>query len=107
MLMSEVELPPHACRMQIASAIELVIHVSRFPDGTRRIAKISQVTGVAEQGFTIEDLFTFVIRQMTPDGHIIGGLEPTGHQPKFTEKFETHNIPVPRLIATKQGALSS
>lgn len=92
MLMSEVELPPHACRMQIASAIELLIHMSRYPDGTRRISKVSQVTGVTDQGFLVEDLFTFEIRQLTPDGRILGGLQPTGKLPKFTEKFATHNI---------------
>lgn len=103
MLMSEVELPPHACRMQIASAIELVIHVSRFPDGTRRISKISQVAGTTDQGFVVEDLFTFEIHKLTPEGHILGGLKATGIQPKFLEKFETHNIAKPRFDAPAGG----
>lgn len=99
MLMSEVELPLAACRRQVASAVELLIHVSRFPDGSRRIAKISQVAGMADQGFLVEDLFTFVMQQTGADGRITGQLEPTGCQPTFLQKFETHNLPLPQLVA--------
>lgn len=101
MLMSGLELPPAACRTQIASAVDLVIHVARFVDGTRRLAAISQVLGSSPQeGFDMEDLFTFDAEGFTPEGRLKGICRYTGAKPKFLEKFHLNNVPVPAWLTT-------
>ena len=101
MLMSGLELPPAACRTQIASAVDLVIHVARFVDGTRRLAAISQVLGSSPQeGFDMEDLFTFDAEGFTQEGRLKGICRYTGAKPKFLEKFHLNNVPVPAWLTT-------
>jgi pilus assembly protein CpaF len=101
MLMSGLDLPPSACRTQIASAVDLVIHVGRFVDGTRRVATISQVLGASPQeGFDMEDLFVFEAEGFTPEGQLKGICKYTGAKPKFLEKFHLNNVPVPAWLTT-------
>ncbi len=101
MLMSGIELPPAACRTQIASAVDLVLHVARFVDGTRRLAAISQVLGASPQeGFDMEDLFTFEAEGFTPEGQLKGVCRYTGAKPRFLEKFHLNNVPVPAWLTT-------
>ena len=101
MLMSGLELPPAACRTQIASAADLVVHVARFVDGTRRLASISQVLGSSPQeGFDMEDLFAFDAEGFTPEGRLKGVCRYTGAKPKFLEKFHLNNVAVPSWLTT-------
>ena len=101
MLMSGLELPPADCRTQIASAVDLVIHVARFVDGTRRLAAISQVLGSSPQeGFDMEDLFTFDAEGFTPEGQLKGLCRYAGAKPKFLGKFHLNNVPVPAWLTT-------
>lgn len=92
MLMSGLDLPVEICRRQVASAVELVIHLSHLPDGTRHVEKIVQVMGASNEGFALEELFVFQIRGTTEHGAIVGELQPTGAVPRFEEKFAHHNI---------------
>ncbi|PIQ84223.1 MAG: hypothetical protein COV75_03350 [Candidatus Omnitrophica bacterium CG11_big_fil_rev_8_21_14_0_20_63_9] len=98
MLMSGLELPPDACRMQIASAVDLVVHLGRFADGSRRVATISQVLGSAQTGFHMEDLFTFESSGFSSDGQLRGECRYTGAKPKFLSKFQLNNVEVPSWI---------
>ena len=101
MLMSGLDLPPSACRTQIASAVDLVIHVGRFVDGTRRVATISQVLGASpREGFEMEDLFVFEAAGFTPEGQLKGACRYTGAKPKCVEKFRLNNVPVPAWVKT-------
>ena len=101
MLMSGIELPPAACRTQIASAVDLVLHVGRFVDGTRRLAAISQVLGASSQeGFDMEDLFAFEAEGFTPEGQLKGICRYTGAKPRFLQKFHLNNVPVPTWLTT-------
>lgn len=95
MLMSGIELPAQSCRQQIASAVELVIYLSHFPDGSRRVEKIVQVVGTGADGFRVEELFAFQVERTAEEGTIIGTLKPTGVQPRFRQKFLSHNIHLP------------
>lgn len=90
MLMSGLDLPADACRRQVAQAVNLVIHLSHFPDGSRRVERIVQVAGAGADGFLLEDLFVF---HWQPAGG--GALEATGTRPCFTQKFLAHNIQLP------------
>ena len=95
MLMSGLELPPQACRMQIASVVDLVIHMGRFTDGSRRIAAITQVLGASQEGFQLEDLFVFEVEGFSDGGQLRGTFRYTGARPKFLQKFQLNNVAVP------------
>jgi pilus assembly protein CpaF len=98
MLMSGLDLSGQACRMQIASAIDLVIHMGRFADGSRRVASITQVLGATATGFQLEDLFVFDVSEFGQDGTLRGGLRYTGARPKFFTKFQLNNVPLPEWM---------
>ena len=95
MLMSGLDLPPAACRMQIASAVDVVVHVGRFADGSRRVAAITQVLGSSQEGFQMEDLFALDAEGFSEDGRLRGTCRYTGVRPKCLAKFRLNNVPVP------------
>lgn len=99
MLMSGLDLPPAACRMQVASAIELVVHMGRFADGSRRVSAISQVKGVSQEEFIMEDLFVFEVEGFSPEGLLRGQCRYTGAKPAFASKFANNNVPLPAWVA--------
>ena len=98
MLMSGLDLPPAACRVQIASAVDLIVHMGRFSDGSRRVAAITQVLGASQEGFALEDLFLFEAVGFSPEGQLQGACRYTGARPKFLEKFRLNNVEVPSWI---------
>ncbi|MBI3083223.1 MAG: CpaF family protein [Candidatus Omnitrophica bacterium] len=99
MQMSGLDVPPAACRMQIANAVDLVIHMARFVDGSRRIETITQVLGATEGGFELEDLFTFESQGFSSNGQLQGKCRYTGVRPKFLRKFHLNNVPVPSWVS--------
>jgi pilus assembly protein CpaF len=94
-LMAGFELPIRAIREQITSAIHLVVQLTRFRDGTRRITQVTEVQGMENQTITMQDIFVFQQRGVDENGKIIGELVPTGLRPKFAERFEVEGIQVP------------
>ena len=100
MLMSGLDLPPAACRVQIASAIDLVIHIGRFADGSRHVAAITQVLGTSQEGFQLEDLFVFEVEGFSPEGRLRGTHRYTGAKPKFLSKFHLANVEMPSWVTT-------
>lgn len=84
--MSGFDLPLVAIRRQIASAVNVVIHVSRLADGTRRVLKISEVLGMHQSEIILQDLFEYHRDMVATDGHIEGKLETVGSFPTFMEK---------------------
>lgn len=95
MLMSGLELLPQACRTQIAGAVDLIIHVGRFADGTRCVSSVAQVLGATAEGFQLEELFTLDVRGHGADGALDAELRYTGVRPKILSKFRLHNVEVP------------
>jgi len=106
MLMSGLDLPPQLCQMQIASVVDLVVHLSRFADGSRRVASITQLTGDPSVGFQHEELFTFELRGFGSDGTLEGSLRYTGARPKFLHKFQLNNVPIPAWIVQEHAPAS-
>jgi pilus assembly protein CpaF len=100
MLMSGLDISPAVCRLQVASAVDLVVHMARFPDGSRRVATIAQVRGSSEQGFEMENLFTLQVKGFSPDGRLDAALQYTGASPRFLEKFRLNNVEVPAWVKT-------
>jgi len=96
-LMAGLDLPLKAIREQLASAIELVVHLERMRDGTRRVAYVSEVQGMEGESIIMQDLFEFE-QTAFQAGRVIGSLDSTGLRPKFADKFEMNGIELPKEI---------
>jgi pilus assembly protein CpaF len=93
--MANVSLPDKAIRQQIASAFELVVQASRLPDGTRKVTKISEITGMEGATVTMQDLFLYERQGYDEDMKVRGHFRPSGIRPKFTEKLLAAGIVLP------------
>ena len=100
-LMAGMELPLHAIREQVASAIQLVVHMDRMRDGTRKVVKVSEVQGMEGESIVMQDLFVFE-QTGIQNGRVIGALKSTGLRPRFSEKFAANNIQLPANIFEAQ-----
>ena len=96
-LMAGMDLPIRAIREQIASALELVIHLGRMRDGTRKVTHITEIQGMEGDIITMTDIFVFEQTGLE-DGRVIGRLRPTGLRPKFMDKIEAAGIHLPASI---------
>jgi pilus assembly protein CpaF len=94
-MMANLNLPEKAVRRQIASAIQLVVQISRFNDGTRRITALSEITGMEEDIVSMQDVFVFEKKGVSPDGRVLGAFTATGIRPKFAERLKASGINVP------------
>lgn len=91
-LMSGMDLPVKAIRSQIASAIEVIVHLAKLPGGQRRVVEVSEVIGIQDGEVVLSELFRW--NPTAPDG---GELEWTGRELTRTGKCARHDIPIPRL----------
>lgn len=87
-MMAGLDLPLIAVRKQIASAINLIVHLARLPDGTRKVTHITELAGMEGDIITLTDIFKFEQTSITPDGKIVGHLRATGMRPLFTPRLE-------------------
>jgi pilus assembly protein CpaF len=97
-LMANLELPDRAIREQMASALDMIVQLSRFTDGVRRVTHITEVAGMEGQVVTLQDLFKFEQTGVGEDGKIQGVMAPTGIRPSFAERFVSTGIPLPEGI---------
>jgi pilus assembly protein CpaF len=81
-LMAGFELPVNAIRDQIVSSIDLIVHLSRMEDGSRKITQITEVSGREGSVITLQDIFTFRKHSLSKDGKVIGTFDPTGNIPE-------------------------
>jgi pilus assembly protein CpaF len=93
-MMGNLPLPDKAIRTQIASAIDLIIQVSRMADGSRRITHISEITGTVGEMVSLQDIFLFEKLGVSPTGKQRGRFYATGVVPAFTERLKASGIPV-------------
>ena len=96
-LMAGMDLPVRAIREQIASALDLIIHMARLKDGSRKIVAITEVQGMEGDVIVLQDIFVFE-QTGFENGKVLGRIRPTGVRPKFVEKFEVANIYLPPQI---------
>ena len=96
--MSNLNLPDSAIRRQIASAIDLVIQVSRMSDGTRKVVSIAEITGMEGEIVTMQDIFLFRKRGIRENGEVIGEFMPTGIRPKFSERLIVAGVQLPMAM---------
>jgi len=97
-LMANLNLPEKALRQQIASAIAIVIQITRMSDGTRRVTHLSEITGMDEDVVSMQDIFVFEKEGIAENGHVIGTFSATGIRPRLAEKLKTSGIPVPAAL---------
>ena len=100
--MSNLNLPDSAIRRQIASAIDLVIQVSRMSDGTRKVVSIAEITGMEGEIVTMQDIFIFRKRGIRENGEVIGEFTPTGIRPKFSERLAVTGVHLPMSMFEPQ-----
>jgi pilus assembly protein CpaF len=97
-MMGDIRLPEKAIRMQIASAIHLIVQVARMSDGSRRITHISELTGAYSDVISMQDIFVFEKDGVAENGKVKGRFRSTGIVPKFTERLKAAGIPIPAGI---------
>jgi len=94
-LMAGYDLPVRAIRQQVASALDLLIHLERLEDGSRRVTSVVEVQRMESDTITLQELFKFNVERITPDRTVVGGLMPTGLRPTFVTKFERRGVALP------------
>jgi pilus assembly protein CpaF len=85
-------------RQQIASALNIVVQVSRMSDGSRKIMSISEVTGMEENIISMQDIFVFQKRGISPTGKVVGTFRPTRIRPRFIDKLMVAGISLPQSV---------
>jgi len=93
-LMAGVELPLSAIREQVASAIDIIVHISRFPGGTRNVVSITEINGMEGNVITMTEIFNFVQTGVTSDWKVRGKYSATGVIPTFLNDVRQMGIEV-------------
>jgi pilus assembly protein CpaF len=94
-LMTGYDLPLRAIREQIVGAVDLLIHIERLHDGTRRVVAITEVQRMESEVITLQDLWTFEFDGMAHSRSVVGSLRSTGLRPSFLDKFERRGVALP------------
>ena len=87
-MMAGLDMPLLAIRKQIVASINLIVHLARLPDGSRKMTHITELSGMEGEVVTLTDIFKFDQTGITPEGKIIGQVRPTGMRPLFTPRLE-------------------
>jgi pilus assembly protein CpaF len=93
--MGGLTLSEKTVRQQIASALDLIVQVTRMSDGTRKITSICEVTGMEENVITLQEIFFFEKRGIGSDGRVLGAFKPSRIRPRFVERLQTAGIILP------------
>ena len=91
-LMAALDLPSRAIREQMAAALHLVVQLTRYSDGRRRVSTIAEITGMESDIVTMQDLFRFEQTGLDSQGHTQGELVSTGIRPTFADMFEKAGV---------------
>jgi pilus assembly protein CpaF len=100
-LMAGMDLPVRVIREQMASALDMIVHLTRLRDGTRRVTHVSEVMGMEGDVVVLQDIYTFDFAAgIDEEGRFRGGLKSTGIRPSFSEKLNDYGIALePSLFA--------
>jgi pilus assembly protein CpaF len=105
-LMAGFDLPMRAIRQQMASALDMIVHLERLDDGSRRVTAITEVQRMESEMITLQDLYTFTIERVTEDRVVLGTLNPTGLRPNFLYKFEKRGVELPASLLGNPPAMT-
>jgi pilus assembly protein CpaF len=90
-----LNIPERAVRQQIASAVNIIVQVSRMSDGSRRVTGVSEITGMEGEVITMQDIFVFERTGISPQGKVMGRFRATGIRPKCTDRIAASGITLP------------
>ena len=97
-LMAGTDLPARAILEQIASAINIIVHQSRFRDGSRKITHVTEVQGMEGSVIVLQDVFRYDQTGIGDDGKVIGRHIPTGLRPRAMERMKAQGMDLPSDI---------
>jgi pilus assembly protein CpaF len=103
-LMAGYDLPLRAIRQQVASALDMILHLERLEDGSRRVTAITEVQRMESEVITLQEVFAFKIENIRQDRTVVGHLAATGLRPTFLYKFEKRGISMPNDLFVIPGA---
>ena len=93
--MANASMSVHSIRQQITSAVDLMVHVARFSDGSRRVTHITECVGMESDTIVSQDIFLFEKKGVLSNGRVTGQFRATGIRPKFYEKLRTSGFVLP------------
>jgi pilus assembly protein CpaF len=96
--MANVNLPDRAVRQQMASAIGIVLQLSRLSDGSRKVTNMAEITGMDQDVITMQDIFTFTKRGIGENGKVVGAFQPSRIRPKFVEQIRVSGTHLPQEL---------
>ena len=91
-MMANLNLPLKAIRMQVASALNLIVHIERMRDGVRRVQSVAEIAGMEGDVVTVRDLFTYRYQSVRPNGSLDGAFETTRMRPDFVSRAARHGL---------------
>jgi pilus assembly protein CpaF len=94
-LMSGISIPERAIREWVCSALDLIIQLARFSDGTRKVVRVSEIVGMEGNVITTQDIFVFEKEGIDERGGVAGRHRATGIRPAFAEQLKTAGILLP------------
>jgi pilus assembly protein CpaF len=97
-LMAGTELPSHAIRQQISSALDLIVHQDRLRDGSRKITYVTEVQRMEGEEIITQDLFRLIYHGIDQEGRLVIEHQPTGLQPLFVDKLAAYGVELPSDI---------
>jgi pilus assembly protein CpaF len=104
-LMAGFDLPVRAIREQIAGAVDLIVHVARLRDGSRRVTGVSEIVGMEGDVVTMQELVRYVQRGLDGEGLVVGEFEPCGVQPNCLARFEEVGVPYDAAVFNRSPAI--
>jgi pilus assembly protein CpaF len=93
--MANLNIPDRAVRQQVASAVNLVIQVTRLTDGTRRVTSVAEITGMEQEVIAMQEIFVFHQNGINADGKVVGRFRATGVRPKCADRIAAAGHPLP------------
>lgn len=93
-LMANLNLPEQAVRRQIAAAIQLIVQIARFTDGSRRVTHVTEISGMEDDVVSMQDIFVFDKQGISPDGRVLGTFAATGVRPNFADRLNACGVNV-------------
>ena len=97
-LMSDIDMPSRVILQQLASAIRMVVQLSRLQDGTRKVLSIAEVRGIKDDRIDVRDIFLFERLGVTDAGKVQGRFRSSGETPRVLERLKIHGIEIPPSI---------
>jgi pilus assembly protein CpaF len=102
--MANLRLPEKAMRQQIASAINVVVQITRMSDGSRKVTNISEIVGMEGDVITMQDIFVFERQGVGDDGEVLGRFRSTGIRPRFSDRLKAYGINLGELLFADTSA---